>query len=171
VNGEINSNLDRTGAQPSGDVDTSFFSNLSVQGYVPASGRGRVSGTATGVSNTFQTVLHWHNNGAQYWANATDGKYSSPPMKPGTYTMKMYRNEFLVAQDSVAVTAGGTTTKNIVSSEPKASVIWRVGEFDGQPFEFRNGDKIERMHPSDVRMGAVCYIPVLSSLSRNRTSS
>jgi rhamnogalacturonan endolyase len=37
--------------------------------------------------------------------------------------------------------------------EPQPSVIWRIGEFDGQPFELKNGDKIERMHPADVRMG------------------
>jgi rhamnogalacturonan endolyase len=75
-------------------------------------------------------------------------------MKPGTYTMKLYRNEFLVAQDSVVVTEGVKTTKNIASTEPNPSVIWRIGNFDGQPFELKNGDKIERMHPSDVRMGS-----------------
>ena len=75
-------------------------------------------------------------------------------MKPGAYTMKMYRNEFPVAQDTVVVTAGGKTMKNIASTESNPSVIWRIGNFDGQPFELKNGDKIERMHPSDVRMGS-----------------
>jgi rhamnogalacturonan endolyase len=75
-------------------------------------------------------------------------------MKAGRYSIKMYRNEFLVAQDSVVVSAGGTTTKNIASSESIPSVIWRIGQFDGQPFELKNGDKIERMHPADVRMGS-----------------
>lgn len=68
--------------------------------------------------------------------------------------MKMYRNEFPVAQDSVTVAAGSTTTKNIASTEANPPVIWRIGSFDGQPFELKNGDKIERMHPSDVRMGS-----------------
>jgi rhamnogalacturonan endolyase len=114
-----------------------------------------VSGSATGVAEGFQTVLHWYNNDAQYWITAgTGGQYTSPQMKPGTYTMKMYRNEFPVAQDTVVVTAGGKTTKNIASTEPTPSVIWRIGNFDGQPFELKNGDKIERMHPSDVRMGS-----------------
>jgi rhamnogalacturonan endolyase len=66
--------------------------------------------------------------------------------------MKMYRNEFPVAQDSVSVIAGRVTTKDIASTEVNPPVIWRIGSFDGQPFEFKNGDKIERMHPSDVRM-------------------
>lgn len=74
-------------------------------------------------------------------------------MKPGTYTVTLYRNEFPVARDTVVVTAGATNSRNITSTEPRPDMIWRIGEFDGQPFELRNGDKIERMHPADVRMG------------------
>lgn len=33
----------------SGTLDTSFFSGLDILGYVPQSGRGRVTGTASGV--------------------------------------------------------------------------------------------------------------------------
>ncbi|KAK3695723.1 rhamnogalacturonase B [Podospora appendiculata] len=145
-----------TGAKPTADLETSFFDSLSIQGYVPASKRGTVSGTASGVPSNFQAVLHWHNNASQYWTIASGGSYTSPPMKPGTYTMKLYRGEYKVAQDSVTVTAGGKTTKNIASTETAANapaVIWRIGNFDGQPLELKNGDKIERMHPSDVRMG------------------
>ncbi|KAK4234920.1 rhamnogalacturonase B [Achaetomium macrosporum] len=135
-----------TGAKPSPDLDTSFFSSLSIQGYVPTSKRGTVSGTATG------------NNASQYWTIAGPaGEYTYPPMKPGTYAMKMYRNESVVAQqDSVIVTAGATTAKNISSTDPTPPprVIWRIGTFDGQPFELKNGDRIERMHHSDVRMDA-----------------
>lgn len=114
-----------------------------------------MSGTANGVAQGFQIVLHWYNKDAQYWTTAgAEGQYTSPQMKPGAYTMKMYRNEFPVAQDTVVVTAGPETTKNIVSTEPTPAVIWRIGDFDGQPLELKNGDKIERMHPSDVRMGS-----------------
>jgi rhamnogalacturonan endolyase len=98
--------------------------------------------------------VHWYNSAAQYWTNATaDGSYTSPLMKPGTYTVKVYRGEFPVAQDTVVVTAGQRTTKDVVAKEPTPSLIWRIGDFDGQPFELKNGDKIERMHPEDVRMG------------------
>lgn len=96
--------------------------------------------------------MHWFNNNAQYWTKASGGKYTSPLMKPGSYTMKMYRDEFSVAQDTVTITAGGRITKNIASTESNPSVIWRIGDFDGQPLELKNGDKIERMHPSDTRM-------------------
>ncbi|KAK0725849.1 rhamnogalacturonase B [Lasiosphaeris hirsuta] len=145
-----------TGAKPSANLDTSFFESLSIQGYVPASKRGSVSGTATGVANGFQAVLHWYNNASQYWAIADNstGSYTSPLMKPGTYTMKLYRGEFPIAQDSVTVSAGAKTSKNIASTEASPSVVWRIGNFDGQPFELKNGDKIERMHPEDVRMGS-----------------
>ncbi|KAF1994967.1 polysaccharide lyase family 4 protein [Amniculicola lignicola CBS 123094] len=139
-------------AKPSATLDTSFFSTLSIQGYVPTSGRGSVTGNASGVPKEFETVVHWHNTNAQYWTKAVNGVYQSPLMKPGTYTVKLYKQELLVATDTVTVTAGQTVTKNIASKEPNTPIIWRIGEFDGQPFELRNGDKIERMHPSDVRM-------------------
>jgi rhamnogalacturonan endolyase len=144
------------GAKPSENLDTSFFSGLSIQGYVPSSGRGSVSGVATGVPAGFEAVVHWHNTNAQYWTKASNssGAFKSPLMKPGSYTMKLYKGEFLVTTDSVTVTAGQTATKDIASKEENKPFIWRIGNFDGQPFELRNGDKIERMHPSDVRMGS-----------------
>ncbi|KAJ9155835.1 Rhamnogalacturonase B [Coniochaeta hoffmannii] len=143
------------GARPSPNLDTSFFSQLSITGYVPTSGRGTVSGVATGVPSFFEPVLHWYNSAAQYWIRASpNGSYASPPMRPGTYTMKLYRDEFPLATDTVTVTAGGSTAKDIASTEPRPSLVWRIGDFDGQPLELKNGDKIERMHPADVRMGS-----------------
>ncbi|KAI1098730.1 polysaccharide lyase family 4 protein [Jackrogersella minutella] len=141
------------GDQPSSDLDTSFFGNLDVQGYIPESQRGSVSGSASGVPSGFEAVVHWYNDKAQYWVKATNGAFKSPPMKPGTYTMKLYKGEYEVANDTVAVTAGSDTAKNIDSKEPNPSVVWRIGDFDGRPLELKNGDKIERMHPSDTRMG------------------
>lgn len=37
-----------TGSTPSGNLDTSFFDSLGLQGYVPASGRGTVKGSYSG---------------------------------------------------------------------------------------------------------------------------
>ena len=141
------------GTKPSDNLDMSFFGSLKIDGYVGESGRGSVTGKATGVPDTFETVVHWYNKDAQYWTKAQGGNYKSPLMKPGNYTMKMYKGEFVVATDSVTVTAGQTATKDIASKEANPAVIWRIGEFDGQPFELKNGDKITRMHPSDSRMG------------------
>jgi rhamnogalacturonan endolyase len=140
--------------KPSENLDTSFFGNLNIQGYVAASGRGSVSGTTGGVPSGFETVVHWYNTKNQYWTKAKNGAYTSPMMRPGTYSVKLYKDEYLVTNDTVTITAGQTVTKNIASKESNATVIWRIGEFDGQPFELKNGDKIERMHPSDVRMGS-----------------
>jgi rhamnogalacturonan endolyase len=141
------------GTGRSENLDTSFFGSLKVDGYVGQSGRGSVAGKASGVPVTFETVVHWYNKNAQYWTKAQVGSYKSPQMKPGSYIVKMYKGELVVANDTVTVTAGQTVTKNIVSKDVNATVIWRIGEFDGQPFELKNGDKITRMHPSDTRMG------------------
>ncbi|KAI1642378.1 polysaccharide lyase family 4 protein [Daldinia loculata] len=140
--------------KPSPSLDTSFFSTLDIQGYVPDNQRGSVSGTASGVPKDFEAVVHWYNDKAQYWTKAANGAFESPLMKPGTYTMKLYKGEYEVAKDTVTVTAGSDTAKNIASAEPNTSVVWRIGNFDGQPLELKNGDKIERMHPSDARMGS-----------------
>ncbi|KAI2606955.1 polysaccharide lyase family 4 protein [Hypoxylon fragiforme] len=144
------------GETPSADVDTSFFDGLSIEGYVPASQRGSVSGSASGVPSGFEAVVHWYNDKSQYWAKASSsgGAFKSPLMKPGTYTMKLYKGEYEVAKDTVEVKAGGSTTKDIASQEPNTPVVWRIGEFDGRPMELKNGDKIERMHPNDTRMGS-----------------
>ena len=127
-------------------IDTSFFAKLGIPGYVPAAERGHVSGIASGVPSQFQTVLHWHNAQNQYWVYAgKGGSFKSPAMKPGTYTMVLYKQEFAVAQSSVRVTAGGNTAVEIASKEAASTPIWRVGEFDGQPFELKNGDKFLTM--------------------------
>ncbi|KAG4223500.1 hypothetical protein PC116_g28035 [Phytophthora cactorum] len=142
------------GDKPSSNLDTSFYSTLNIQGYVPDNQRGSVSGSVSGVPKEFEAVVHWYNDKAQYWAKAANEAFESPLMKPGTYTMKLYKGEYEVAKDTVTVTAGSNTAKDIASAEPSPSVVWRIGNFDGQPLELKNGDKIERMHPSDVRMGS-----------------
>jgi rhamnogalacturonan endolyase len=142
------------GTKPSENLDTSFFGSLNIDGYVGESGRGSVTGKTTGVPEKFETVVHWYNGNAQYWTKAQGGNYKSPLMKPGSYSVKMYKGEFLVANDTVIVAAGQIATKDMASNEATPAVIWRIGEFDGQPFELKNGDKITRMHPSDVRMGS-----------------
>ncbi|KAI5919551.1 polysaccharide lyase family 4 protein [Camillea tinctor] len=146
----------RSGIPTLKTTDTSFFSELSIQGYVPTSGRGYVSGTASGVSSSFQTVVHWYNSAAQYWAIASsNGAFTSPAMKPGTYTMVLYQGEYKVATATgVSVSAGKTTSKSIASTETSRNSLWKIGEYDGKPTGFKNADKFLRMHPSDSRMGS-----------------
>lgn len=153
----------RSGIPKASEIDVSFFADLSISGYVAASGRGTVSGSVSGLSSSYDRVLHWYNSAAQYWVRASSsGSFTSPLMKPGTYTMVLYKNELAVGSQSVSVSAGKTTSSNIAStSDPAANTpTWIIGDFDGTPAGFLNADLIERMHPSDVRMhswGPVTY--------------
>ncbi|KFY69374.1 hypothetical protein V496_00309 [Pseudogymnoascus sp. VKM F-4515 (FW-2607)] len=145
----------RSGIPKSVDANFAFFSDLGISGYVADSGRGVVKGTATGVASGFQIVLHWYNSASQYWVYASSsGAFTSPAMKPGTYTMKLYQGEFALGSQSVTVTSGGTTTSNIAGASQSRNTLWKIGEWDGQPMGFRNADKQLRMHPSDSRMGS-----------------
>jgi rhamnogalacturonan endolyase len=146
----------RSGVPEGGSkMDTTFFKDLKVTGYVAPSGRGTVSGTATGISSGFQGVLHWYNDEAQYWAYTDSaGKFTSPAMKPGKYNQVLYRTEFKVKASTVTISAGKTTTANIAADNETKSSIWRIGEWDGQPKGFRNADKQLRMHPTDKRMSS-----------------
>ncbi|KAK8859644.1 polysaccharide lyase family 4 protein [Apiospora arundinis] len=146
----------RSGVPSGKGFDDSFWGQLNVQGYVPKASRGTVSGTASGVPNNFETVVHWYNAAAQYWTKASsNGAFTSPAMKPGTYTMVLYQGEYKVASASgVAVAAGQTKNQNIASTLPARKTLWAIGDLDGQPTGFLNADKQQRMHPSDSRMTA-----------------
>ncbi|KAJ5691939.1 hypothetical protein N7462_001362 [Penicillium macrosclerotiorum] len=140
---------------PSTNIDTSFFADLDIEGYVATSGRGYVSGTASGADSSFDWVIHWYNTNAQYWTyTSSSGSFTSPAMKPGTYTMVYYQGEYAVATSSVTVTAGSTTSKSISGSVKTGTTIFKIGEWDGQPTNFRNADLQLRMHPSDDRMSS-----------------
>lgn len=146
----------RSGIPKLREADTSWMSELGLRGYVPDADRGRVAGTASGIdSSQHQIVLQWFNEAAQYWVYAnSDGGFTSPLMKTGTYTMVLYQTEIEVARSSVTVSRGSTSDKNIASSLPNRNMLLQIGELDGQPFGFRNADKFLRMHPSDSRMSS-----------------
>ncbi|KAK0204006.1 polysaccharide lyase family 4 protein, partial [Desarmillaria ectypa] len=144
-----------TGSTPSSDIDTSFWGGLNVKGWVSEDGRGRVKGSATGYPSAYTSYMSvgFRNSDAQYWVRTdSGGGFVSPYMKPGTYTMTLYKMELEVATQSVTVTAGSVKTSNIASTEATPSVIWQIGEIDGTPRGFLNADLIETMHPSDSRM-------------------
>lgn len=148
-----------TGGQaPSTNLDVSWFSSMGLKGYIAASGRGRVAGVGIkGRDTSVNYTLGFANANAQYWtsANASTGYFSSANMRPGTYTMTTYKNELAVDTKTVSVTAGQTTVINsfTISGDPASSAsIWRIGNWDGSPKEFLNGDKLTHMHPSDIRI-------------------
>ena len=89
-------------------------------------------------------------------------------MLPGTYTMTIYKNELAVDSRSVTVTAGNTTafdTIPITHDPSTAPALWRIGDWDGTPREFVNGDKLTIMHPSDIRMSSWVTQPYIVGVS------
>ncbi|KAI1413498.1 polysaccharide lyase family 4 protein [Hypoxylon sp. FL1857] len=147
----------RSGIPKASDYDVSFFDDLDLTGYTGASGRGYVTGTASGVSTDFPTVVHWYNDDYQAWVyTESSRKFTSPALVAGTYTMALYQDEFLAATATVDVMAGSTATANIAATAAALTdshtTIFKLGDYDGQPTGFLNADKQLRMHPSDSRM-------------------
>ena len=149
-----------TGGEEPGSVDTSWFSQMGLTGYLAPSNRGRVAGV--GIQNmdpAFEYTVGFANSTAQYWAsaNSVNGYFSRDQMRPGTYTMTVYKNELEVHSREVSVTAGQVTILNsfAVDNDPStATALFRIGDWDGSPQEFLNGDKLTTMHPSDVRLSS-----------------
>ncbi|CAE6478294.1 unnamed protein product, partial [Rhizoctonia solani] len=81
----------------------------------------------------------------------------------------LYKKELEVGTGSVTVTAGGTTTLNLASTESIKTTIWQIGIPDGTPSGFLNADKIETMHPTDSRMSA--WGPVTYTIGSSSASS
>jgi rhamnogalacturonan endolyase len=165
------------GAAP-GAVDTSWFSKMNLLGYVPPTARGNVFVPAIyGRNAAFPYTVGFANATAQYWADAAsnDGHVNADGMIPGSYTMTVYKNELAVATAPVNVVAGTTNIVpaltiaadplvnnddprgkwHIAKGDPSLTqALFRIGEWDGTPKEFLNGDKVTVMHPSDVRMSS-----------------
>lgn len=156
LHGPYKLQFSRNGVPSLRSTDLSWMSALDLKDYVASADRGTVTGSASGVdTSTFQPVVHWFNDDAQYWTTAAkDGSFSSPEMKPGTYTMVLYQTEYEVARvEGVEVSAGSATSRDIASGlTTPATTYFQIGQFDGQPDGFRNADKFRRMHPSDDRM-------------------
>jgi rhamnogalacturonan endolyase len=141
-------------------VDTSWMGEVGMVGYVGQEARGAVSGSSiSGMDGRFAYTVGFSNAKAQYWApvDPADGHFNSTGMIPGTYTMKVYKNELAVDTRTVTVSAGASTPVDpiaITGDPASATPLWRIGEWDGTPAEFINGDKLTTMHPSDVRMAS-----------------
>lgn len=148
------------GQNPPTNIDTTWFGAMGLKGYVAPSARGRVAGVGIKErDNQSAYTVGFANARAQYWAdaNASTGYFDSPNMLPGTYTMTTYKNELAVDTRNVTVQAGGTAIINSYTpaNDPASSnAIWRIGQWDGSPKEFLNGNKLTTMHPSDIRMSA-----------------
>lgn len=150
-----------TGAAPRLPIDDSWLGGMGLTGYLGAGGRGRVTGVGiAGRDPKYPYTIGFANETAQYWATARagDGYFNCPGMRPGSYAMTVYKNELGIHTGRVAVTAGGTTALNtiaIAGDPSRVAPLYRIGDWDGTPAEFLNGDKVTTMHPSDVRMGTL----------------
>jgi hypothetical protein len=72
-------------------------------------------------------------------------------MKPGRYTVTLYKGELPVLTATTTVAAQLTNTLNVASTETAPTNIFKIGEWDGTPAGLLNDSNIVNMHPSDVR--------------------
>ncbi|TWT76958.1 hypothetical protein Pla123a_23830 [Posidoniimonas polymericola] len=136
------------------EVDYSWMEFLGLEGWVPESNRGSVSGVADIADPAHETVVGLSNADAQYWAIAdpVTGAYSIDGIEAGEYTMTLYDQELEVGVRTVAIAAQSELLVDIANTYYLPAATWRIGEWDGTPAGFMNADLIATMHPSDVRM-------------------
>jgi rhamnogalacturonan endolyase len=168
-----------TGSTPA-VPNMNFVTNLNLMGYVGPgySGSGAPRGQVvlnglSGMNTAYTYYMGFANSTAQYWATlSSTGSGECTGMKPGTYTMTVYKNELAVYTNTAVVTAGNATTfhtQTITGDPSTVSTIWRIGDWDGTPLEFLNGGNIMNMHPSDVRNSH--WGPVTFTVSSSSTGS
>lgn len=146
-----------TDGEPPREVDTQWLQRMDLPGYVPPSERGALEGHFTGLADDAPYTLALSNAHAQYWGDVSDGegRFHLQGMLPGQYQATLYRNELQIKRFEVDIRAGRTTSCACggIDHDPQHdAALWRIGNWDGSPREFRNGDKVTAMHPADVRM-------------------
>ncbi|KAF7314310.1 Polysaccharide lyase family 4 protein [Mycena kentingensis (nom. inval.)] len=161
-----------TGAAPSATLNTTFMDSLGLRGYVPASGRGTVTGSFSGTLAGVAVTIGFKNSANQYWVAASgtgSGSFSRNLMKPGTYTVTLYQGELEAGTGSVTVRAGASSSISISSNLSRPTTIWSIGTVDGTPVGMLNADKIQKIHPSDSRMSS--WGPVTFTVGSSAVSS
>ncbi|OQS07923.1 polysaccharide lyase [Thraustotheca clavata] len=152
-------------------ADFSFFQGLGLKGFVDNTARGTVKGAISDTNNvlTNATIVSFSNSEAQYWTSVAQGSksFTATSLKPGTYTMTVYKKQLPVATTQVTVSTGATSTQNI-QIKPFEKALWTIGEWDGTPDGFMNADKIHDMHPSDTRMTS--WKPTTYSVSSSKVN-
>lgn len=155
------------GSKP-GIPDFSWMKSLNLKGWVSSRGGVAITGI-NGMDKNYSYTYGFANDQAQYWATAASNGFAKcMDMKPGTYTMTIYKGELAVHSTSVQVRANETTmlhTQNISNDPSSSTALWRIGNWDGTPLEFLNGRNISVMHPQDVRNAN--WGPVTYTIGRN----
>ena len=129
------------------------FLSAYIPGLLSVAQRGTVTGTATGSWGSTTATVALAGPTGQYWAPVSGGQFTIAKVRPGSYTATLYAGELAVGSTrTVTVSAGQTVTTTMSGSVPASGALVQLGAFDGTPKGFLNADKIETMHPSDVRM-------------------
>ena len=141
------------GALPAGrSLD---FLSAYIPGLLSNAQRGGVTGTAGGVWRGLSGTVALAGPNGQYWGAVKAGQFVIGHIRPGTYTATLYAGELAVgATKSLTVTAGASSALALTGDVPAPGTLFQLGALDGTPAGFRNADKIETMHPSDVRMSS-----------------
>jgi len=144
------------GPAPAAVPDMRWMGGYDLAGWVGASGRGKVIGNGlAGRDPAYVYTVGFANADAQYWTRAAaNGTFGSYNMKAGTYKMTVYKGELEVYTETVRVPAGAVATLNTrtIRDDPASDpALWRIGNWDGTPAEFKNGQSFISRHPSDVR--------------------
>lgn len=143
-----------TGGSAPAAISMDFLSSY-IPGLPSAAQRGTVTGTATGSWGGLPVTAALAGTNGQYWAPVNNGRFTIAKVRPGTYTATLYAGELAVGgTTTVTVSAGQTSTTALSGSVPANGSLFQLGAWDGTPAGFRNADKIETMHPSDVRMSS-----------------
>ncbi|MGR6545324.1 rhamnogalacturonan lyase B N-terminal domain-containing protein [Paenibacillus tundrae] len=136
--------------------DFKWMSSLGLTGWVNSRGN-VVLNNISGMESGYTYTVGFANRDAQYWTTAsTSGTTAMYNMKPGIYTMKIYKGELAVhSEDNVTVAGENKTTflnERSIDNDPSTTpYVWRIGTWDGSPTEFLNGQMITSQHPSDGR--------------------
>lgn len=139
------------GGRPSAE-STDWMADL-IPGLPDAAARGTVTGTASGRIRGLDPVVALSGPSGQYWTPATDGTFTLEKVRPGTYTATFYAGELAVGTPGTVTVKAGETARVALSGDvPAPGTIAQIGALDGTPRGLRNADRIETMHPSDVRM-------------------
>lgn len=145
--------LQFTDGRPPAAPDYAFIDALGLKGYVPASGRGTLTGHIHGMRPGNRATVALANAAAQYWTTPdAAGIYTIARVLPGTYTETLYDAELAAAKKTVTIEAGQTAAEDIARTRPLPPAIFRIGTWDGTPHGFLNADRIADHHPSDSCM-------------------
>jgi rhamnogalacturonan endolyase len=133
-------------------VNMDFLSSY-IPGLLSVAQRGTVTGSASGSWGGQSATTALAGPNGEYWAAVQNGQFTIPKVRPGTYTATLYAGEFAVGNTAtVTVSAGQTVSVPLSGNVPTNGTLFQLGAWDGTPRGFLNADKIETMHPSDVRM-------------------